>query len=372
MVILVMDLPGKEWRSLHKQALIVALKYGLGVGLLAYVIFTYWHIYDDSGEDVGLAAALQRPFDWRPFALAFAVTTASTLLTFFRWYILVRAQGLPFTPLSALRLGSIGFALSTFMPGSVGGDIIKAFAIAREQSRRTVGVATVILDRVIGLCGLFWLVTLLGSIMDFSGIHDEAALTPQARTVLRGILITAAALSFGSLVFWFVMGFFSEAWSDDMAHRLQRVPKIGGSLAELWRAVWMYRRRTKSVVLALGLSLVSHCGFVLAFYFSVHTLMPPEAVPSLSAHFLIVPVGMTIQAGVPTPGGVGGAEFGFGALYQLINFTFAAGTLGSLVQRVITWILGFMGYLLYLRMRSSLKRETGVSATGVETVSVEA
>ena len=141
----------------------------------------------------------------------YTVTTASTLLTFFRWYILVRAQGLPFTPLSALRLGSIGFALSTFMPGSVGGDIIKAFAIAREQSRRTVGVATVILDRVIGLCGLFWLVTLLGSIMDFSGIHDEAALTPQARTVLRGILITAAALSFGSLVFWFVMGFFSEA-----------------------------------------------------------------------------------------------------------------------------------------------------------------
>jgi uncharacterized protein (TIRG00374 family) len=340
-------------RGVNKQALIVALKYSLGLGLLAWVIIYHWHI-ESNGEEVGLAAALQRPFHWPAFAIAFAITTLSVLITFVRWFILVRAQNLPFTPSNALRLGLIGFYLSTFMPGSVGGDIIKAFAIAREQSRRTVAVATVLFDRFVGLCGLFWLVTLLGSIMDFAGVHESAGISPQARTVLRGILITAVVLSLGSLVFWFVMGFFAEPWSERMAQRLQRVPKIGMSLAELWRAVWMFRRRTKSVALALGLSLVSHCGFVLAFYFSVRAVMPPEAVPSLPAHFLIVPVGMTIQAGVPTPGGVGAAEYGFGALYQLINFTFAAGTLGSLVQRVITWVLGFLGYLVYLRMKSSL------------------
>src|SRR6202023_4279934 len=96
--------------------------------------------------------------------LAGLVALTSVLVTFVRWYILVRAQDLPFTLPSALRLGMIGYYLSTFLPGAVGGDIIKAAFIAREQSRRTVAVTTVIVDRVIGLVGLIWLVALIGGL----------------------------------------------------------------------------------------------------------------------------------------------------------------------------------------------------------------
>ena len=42
---------------------------------------------------------------------------------------------------------------------------MKAAGIAREQSRRTVAVATVIMDRIIGLWGLCWLVALLGGLI---------------------------------------------------------------------------------------------------------------------------------------------------------------------------------------------------------------
>ena len=57
-----------------------------------------------------------------------------------------------------MRIGLIGFFYNSVLPGSVGGDIIKAAAIAREQSRRTIAVATVIMDRVIALWGLVWFV----------------------------------------------------------------------------------------------------------------------------------------------------------------------------------------------------------------------
>src|SRR5262249_52361481 len=77
-------------------------------------------------------------------------------------------------------------------------------------------------------------------------------------------------------------------------------------------------------------------------------------IPSVIAHFLIVPVGMMISAAVPTPGGVGGGEWGFGALYAMIGFQPAEGVLGSLVQRIITWTLGLIGYLVYLRMKPAL------------------
>src|SRR5207249_2923529 len=96
------------------------------------------------------------------FALAAAICLASLMITLVRWYVLVRAVNLPFRLLDAFRLGFIGLFFNTFLPGSVGGDIIKAAFLAREQDRRTVAVATVIMDRAIALWALIWFVALLG------------------------------------------------------------------------------------------------------------------------------------------------------------------------------------------------------------------
>ena len=166
-----------------KPAVKIALQYGLGYGLLAWVVWSNWHVYADDGTEVGLAAALSRPLNWPAFLVALAIFSAGAFLTFIRWFVLVRAQDLPFTMASAFRLGMIGLYFSAFLPGSVGGDIVKAVAIAREQSRRTVAVATVILDRVIGLCGLFWLVTLLGNGFGLTG--GGSSKRTQAKTQRR-------------------------------------------------------------------------------------------------------------------------------------------------------------------------------------------
>jgi uncharacterized membrane protein YbhN (UPF0104 family) len=265
-----------------------------------------------------------------------------------------------------MRLGLIGYYLSTFLPGSVGGDIIKAAFIAREQRRRTVAVATVLIDRAVGLCGLFWLVTLLGSCFWLSGYLDPSVQT------LTSILVGAAALSAGSLVFWFMLGWLPPHRAERFAGRLSRIPKVGHALAEFWRAVWMYRCQGRSVFLALIMAMVGHVGFVLTFYFAAMTLVDADQIPSLADHFLLVPVGMAIQAGFPAPGGVGGGEIGYGSLYSLLGKPFRYGVLGSLVQRVITWFLAMAGYLVYLRMRPTLtpvreeaEKELAVSDTSV-------
>lgn len=342
---------------MNRQAITIALKYGLGLGLLAYVIYANWHNQRDDGVETGLAAALDRPINWAALAATVGICAVSILITFYRWYVLVRAQDLPFTIRSALRLGLIGLYWSTFLPGSIGGDIIKAAFITREQSRRTVAVATVLLDRVIGLCGLIWLVTLLGSFMNMVHVDETSPLAAEGKGVLRVILFTATGLSAASVIAWLVMGFFSQSWSARTAERLERIPKIGISVAELWRAVWLYRRRGKSVALALGLALVGHAGFVLTFYFAAHVLSPPEELPSLAAHCLIVPLGMTIQAGFPMPNGLGGGELAFGWLYQVVGASSAAGVLGSLAQRAANWLIAFAGYVVYLRMKAVTDQE---------------
>jgi uncharacterized protein (TIRG00374 family) len=328
-----------------KQLLTLLFKYGLGVGLLAYVVWANWD---------GLQQVFQNEIRPRYLLLATLVYLVGLLITYYRWYVLVRAQDLPFTLPGALRLGLIGSYLSAFLPGSVGGDIIKAAFIAREQSRRTVAVATVMADRFFGLCALVWLVALIGTPAWLGGYVNELVVKPEYVFRLEIIIFASLGLTFGTFAGWFVAGFVTANGSERLIKRLERFPKIGHSLAELWRALYMYRRRGRSIAGALLMSIVGHVLFVLTFYFSVLTVVPEERIPSLGAHFLIVPVGMTIAAAVPTPGGVGGGEWGFGALYAMIGFQPAEGVLGSLVQRIITWMLGLVGYLVYLRMKPSL------------------
>jgi len=350
-----------------RRSLINILKYVLGVGLLAWVVWVNWEPQDGSP---GLASALSKDVNVLPLLLAGSICLASILLTFVRWYVLVRAQDLPFTLSGAVRLGFIGYYMNTFLPFS-GGDVIKAACLARQQSRRTVAVATVLLDRAIGLCGLVWLVATLGGVFWASGLLEQLVVAPTAVIALQTVTLGALALAGASLVFWVLLGVLSISAAGRFAARLERFPKVGPAFAELWRAVWMYRCRGRSIALALSMAVMGHVGFVLTFYLASLTLTAPDRIPPLGTHFLLVPVGMVIQSGFPTPGGVGGGEWGFGKLYVIAGCAAAGGVLASLVQRAITWILGLAGYLVYLRMRPRLRPATVELASPVEVATPE-
>ena len=62
---------------------------------------------------------------------------------------------LPFRLRDAFRLGFLAFLLNFVSVGAVGGDLFKAFFIARDQpGRRTEAVATVVVDRLVGFYAL--------------------------------------------------------------------------------------------------------------------------------------------------------------------------------------------------------------------------
>ncbi len=297
------------------------------------------------------------PVHYAFLAGAFAAFTMSLLLTLFRWYVLVRAQDLPVRLADAYRLGLVGFFFNTFMPGSVGGDIIKAAFLAREQKdRRTVAVATVIMDRAIALWALVWFVAISGGIFWAGGLLQQGA-EAKAQFVIRA----AAAIVVVSFLGWVLMGFLPPHRAERFAGRLGRIPKIGHSASEFWRAVWMYRCRQTSVYAAMLVSWLGHVGFVLAFYCSARVLWDAgdaaQKIPTFWEHFLIVPIGLVINAMPLFPGGAGIGELGFGGLYRWFGASAACGVLGSLVQRVLIWVLGFGSYLVYLRMKSGLQTE---------------
>ncbi len=349
-------------------------QYVIGFGLLGFIIWKYWGgtpgtLTDEQvavailagspadasfqleGRTPGLVEIFDQPVSLGPLVLATLLWIICLFMTFVRWYLLVRAQGLPFTLRNAIRLGLVSYYFNSILPGSVGGDILKAVAVAREHSRRTVAVATIIIDRVIGLWALAWLVALAGGV--FWALGNPHLLENDA---LKMIVRMTGGIVFTSAVVWSLMGLFSPKRSDALAARFERLPKVGGPLAELWRAGWMYRRKKTAVAIALGMTLVSHCGWVFIFYLCV-IAFPEIDAATFPEHVLIVPVGMTAQALFPLPGGVGGGEAAYGWLYSLLGKAAIGGILGCLVQRVVAWSIGLIGYIVYTRMKKELPRE---------------
>lgn len=332
----------------QSKAWIILLKYAIGLAILVFIVATNWDV-TQNGEQVGFSALLTRSIDPGFFALGLGLAAVGVSITFVRWYFLVIAQDLPITPRDVARLGFIGLFFNTFLPASVGGDLVKVAYIVREQSRRTVAVATVVMDRVIGLAGLFWLATLVGGTLYFAGVFDPLLTLPTAHTAIETILLITSGVVAATIVVWVVIGLIPSAWLDRFEVRLEEVfRKIGHSLAELVRAVRVYRRKGRTVALALGMSMVSHFCFVLAFYCGARVFQPEDEMPPLLAHLLIVPVGMTIRASIPLPAGLGGSEYSFGKLYQWFGAPFIGGVFGSLVgQTGFQLILGLIGLIAY-------------------------
>lgn len=331
------------------------LQYALGLGLLGWAVASNWHI-NARGEDVGLAAALDRPI-YVPYIISAAVlSVTATCLTFIRWFLLVRAQGLPFTLRSAFRLGMLGSYFNTFLPGSIGGDVIKAACLAREQQHLTIALATIAVDRVIGMMALFCLALLTGGLMWSIGALGVLEENPASWMAVQFVYLGALLVVLALLGFWVVMRLFPPVWSEAISNRLTRLPRIGRGLASLWQALWMYRQQGGVLVLTIAMALVGHAMQVLGFFCAAASVIPGHEMPSLPDHFMLVPVAFTVQAGIPTPGGVGFGEYIFGFLYSWFAAPFAAGVLGSLAFRVVSWAWAFVGYLTYWRLRSEFVR----------------
>jgi hypothetical protein len=120
----------------------------------------------------------------------------------------------------------------------------------------------------------------------------------------------------------------------------------------------MYRCRQKSVAVTMLISWVGHVCFVFYFYCSVRVLWDPgdpaQRIPSLAQHFLLVPIGLIIQAAPLFPGGAGIGELGFGVLYKWLGASVSCGVLGSLVKRVIDWTISIFGFFIYRHLHMAL------------------
>jgi uncharacterized protein (TIRG00374 family) len=323
------------------------LKYGIGFGLLAYVLNKYWA---PNGNNPGIQGLLQQTPNYFNLVAILAMVFVTTAIQFTRWFLLVRALDLPFTLGKAFKLGLVGSFWNTFAPGSVGGDLVKAYYIAHGQpGRKAAAVATVIVDRLVGLFGLIWFSAAFGGAFWIAGDQRIAG-----NDYLKGIIRVCSILAAVAVIGWLILGLLPAHRADRFCQRLKVFPKIGHTLAEIWYAVWTYRQRPRVVYLTIATTACVHFVFVVMFYLAVR-VYPAEDPASFPENLVIAPIGYIAQAFFPAPGGGGGGEYIFGYLYELLGRPPATGVIGRLTLRLNEWAIGIIGLFVWLSMRHELK-----------------
>jgi len=299
---------------------------------------------------------IERQIDYRYLFLAFLLCGGSIVLTCYRWHLLVWALGFTFRFADAIRLGFIGYLCNYIAPGAAGGDLVKAVMIAREYpDRKTVAVATILLDRILGLLALF----LVGSL---------AAILQPNLLKLRQVQLIVAFLVVGSVagllgLYVMMRPWFPESW---LMKRLQRLPVVGQMVEQLAQGIQLYQQHPRYVMAALAISFVGHLGMLSSFYFCAQALRPGDAAPGYWAHLMLVPGAELASVVIPLPGGMGALEGAIIYVYQLAHQAGdglasateveAMGLFAASGYRLISVMVALLGAGYYLTARRDISR----------------
>jgi uncharacterized membrane protein YbhN (UPF0104 family) len=285
------------------------------------------------------------PLDLRLLALGILIFQISLLITYVRWYVLVKVIDRRFTLRSTMLLGFVGYVFNLVIPGAVGGDFIKAAYLVRMHIRRTQAVASMVIDRILGLLGLFVLSALAG------GLAWSMADSDVRKLIMAAWIMTAVA----TLA---LVAIFTQALTrlfPGLRHPGRG--RLGTIMIELGTMSSIYRRRLDVVFAGLALSVLGHGLNVLAFYLMGKMLFGTAMTTTLGQHYLMVPLTLFTMV-VPIPFGALGVSEEVGK--QLGNLVgHPNGALAMLSFRVLMYACGLIAACVYL---ANIREVRGLTA----------
>jgi len=281
-----------------------------------------------------LGEVFRHRLDLRLLGLALLIYQISLLLSYVRWYMLVRVIEPRFKLRDTMLLGCIGYVFGLVIPGPVGGDFIKAAYLGRMHIKKTQAIASMLIDRILGLLGLFGLAA-------GAGVLVWGVASPDVRK-----LIVAAWLALGLSVLLLAAIFSSVQVCRFSRSAEARQGRLGLIMSELEAMSTTYRLRLDVVLGVLGLSVTGHALSVLAFFTVGKMLFPTEMTTTLAQHFLMVPLTL-FSTIVPLPFGALGLSEEIGdQLFKLVGHP--SGALSMMGFRVLTYGCGLIAACVYL------------------------
>lgn len=285
------------------------LKLLVSAGLLAFLA---WRA---AREDQFQGIFAGRNYGW--FVAAVGAGLLATLVTFYRWYLLARGLGLAMRLGETIRVSCIAVFVGLFAFGTLGTDSARALtAVRNSPGKRIEALASVFIDRVLGLLTMFLLAA--GGYYFQPAERWQQLTSPEAKGIQYVVQFSgwaAVAMLLGGVVALAA----PRLLEGSIVSRLQRWPLVGESLARVLDIIRLYRRKPAVLGMGLVLSVLSTLLFALSIY--LLAVFYGGVYPSLADHCIIAPISLVANA-VPLPGGLGGME-------TMLDFLYRAFTAGQ-------------------------------------------
>ena len=319
-----------------KKLIIALIKIAISASIIGWLVWDAYNTTSADGENIFEKLAHQQK-RWSVLVAAWCFCATAVMLTVIRWWYLVRALELPFRFKDAMRIGYLGYMFNLAPLGIIGGDLLKAMMLAHEYKKsRATAIASVIVDRLIGLYMLFVVASVAILLTGFWKMPNE-----DIRWICYLTFIFTAVGFVGICVL------LTPGVTDGRGTRaLDRVPKAGHVLHNLIDAVRMYRRKLHVLGFASLMTVGVHCSFATGIYLIARGLYTD--IPSLADHMVLSPLSASTGV-IPLPMGPFEAVLEF--LYRQVDQPEYRGLIVALGYRVICVIIAMIGVCYYLSAR---------------------
>ncbi len=286
------------------------------------------------------------------FVWSLVAVLSTILIGVLRWRMILEAQGLHLSFVRATEISFVAQFFNSFLLGSTGGDLMKAYYAAREtHHKKTEAVVTVFIDRLLGLWSMLAFAAIM--IVPNLSLFTQATTTPDTSTavaalrmaaiIILGMLVTCSG--FLALALW---GGVSNRWPNARVF-LRKLPK-GAHLERSLDSCRVFGKQRALLAKSVVLSMLLNAICVVQVIVLAHGLN--LKIPSI-ALFAIVPMITCISALPITPSGLGVREGLFVSILALPQI--AVGKTEALSLSLLTFAGGLfwsiVGGLVYFFLR---------------------
>jgi uncharacterized membrane protein YbhN (UPF0104 family) len=261
-------------------------------------------------------------------------------ITAYRWHALLQAVGIMLPQARTFVLNMVGAFYNTFMPGSTGGDLLKAYYASMQTPHKMRAVMTVVVDRILGLLALVLMGGAMAAYEYFALARGEPARPWCGRVAFGSLVIVIGTIVAGKIAFQPML-----RRALGLEYLLARLP-AQRHLVPAIETMRIYRQRKSLLLWAVLITLPVHATVVVSALFAGKAFnLPMHAL----YYWVVVPV-VVLSGAIPiSPQGAGVMEFFAILLTRREGVTISGAFALTMSIRVVQILWNLTGGIFVLR-----------------------
>ena len=281
------------------------------------------------------------------FGAAIGLFLFAQLLFVLRWRLFLRVLSIDISVWVGLKLHFLGWFYNNCLPGSIGGDFLRAWYVTHhcDEDKRTEAALSVFFDRAIGLTGMilmaagcYWLIPVEEQFE--VGVRDIGAKTG----IFDGISEHRLILGGGAVAI--ILGF-GAIWANKKGRVL---------LVKVWGRLWgiavkgmaalkLFGKSPVTIICTVGLTVFLQGISILGFWLMGRNL-GIEA--PIKYYFVFFPVSWLIGTIPVSVGGLGVIEGTVSFMFKAIGVSGKQASAIAVCQRLVWWVCSLPGVFIHL------------------------